>query len=34
LLNQLAPRDDWARQLLEEVVLDLATEEWARSERA
>jgi protein PhnA len=34
LLNQLAPRDDWARQLLEEVVLDPATEEWARSERA
>lgn len=34
LLNQLAKRDDWARQVLDEVFLDPATEEWARSERA
>lgn len=34
LLNHLAQRDDWARQILAEVFLDPETEAWARSERA
>ena len=33
LLNQLAARDDWARQVLEEASLEPDVEDWARSTR-
>ncbi len=34
LLNQLAKRDAWARQILDDVALEPETEEWARSDKA
>lgn len=31
MLNELAKREDWAREVLEEVFLDPEVEEWART---
>jgi len=31
MLNELAKREDWAREVLEEVFLDPETEAWARN---
>ena len=31
LLSHLAPREDWAREILDEVVLDPETEAWVRA---
>ncbi|RPJ33789.1 MAG: phnA protein [Verrucomicrobiaceae bacterium] len=31
MLHELAKREDWAREVLEEVFLDPAVEEWARA---
>ena len=31
MLNELAKREDWAREALEEVILDPETEAWART---
>jgi protein PhnA len=33
MLNELAKREDWAREVLEEVYLDPAVEEWARNDK-
>ena len=33
MLNELAKREDWAREVLEEVFLDPAVEEWARNDK-
>lgn len=33
LLSELAKREDWAREALEEVFLDPEIEEWAKDER-
>jgi hypothetical protein len=32
MLNHLAKSEDWAREVVEEVFLDEAVEEWANSE--
>jgi protein PhnA len=32
MLSELAKREDWAREVLEEVFLDPEVEEWARAE--
>ena len=32
MLNRLAKREDWAREVIEEVFLDSEVEEWAKSE--
>lgn len=31
MLNELAKREDWAREVLEEVFLDADVEEWAKN---
>ena len=31
MLNELAKREDWAREVLEEVFLDTDVEEWAKN---
>jgi hypothetical protein len=31
MLNELAKREDWAREVLEEVFLDDEVEAWAKS---
>ena len=31
MLNELAKREDWAREVLEELFLDPDVEEWARN---
>jgi protein PhnA len=33
MLNELAKREDWAREVLEEVFLDPEVEAWARNEK-
>jgi hypothetical protein len=30
MLDELAKREDWAREALEEVILDPEVEDWAR----
>jgi len=32
MLRELAKREDWAREVLDEVFLDPEVEEWAKSE--
>jgi protein PhnA len=34
MLRELAKREDWAREVLEEVFLDPEVEEWARSDES
>jgi protein PhnA len=31
MLNELAKREDWAREVMEELILDSDVEEWARN---